>query len=346
MSLITKISELQQYISIDGNTKWNTIKPFIEEAEQNYLLPLLGQAFYDYYHPLYKAMIDPPNTPLSANNAKLLPYIQRCLAYYAQLHAIPHLASTFGELGVRQHRADDSDAAPRWLIEKLQFHALKHGDMYADRLLEFLEKNASNVVGNYEQWYNNAEVNTKMSGFIVYGTSIASKHIDINNSRRVYLQIRNKIREIETRIIPKLIGTDQYDALVTQIQTNALTNANKDLIAKLEPVISKRALYLQLPFMRVQINENGIFVYSGTDSLVALGQLATDADIKILRAQLMDEKELGYLADEHELRQFILDNIEDYPLIKASGVYTTTGIVNTSPRWNSINDPDSKYFAP
>lgn len=342
MSLITTIAELKKYIAIDGNAKPATMQPYIEQAEQLYILPLLGQAFYDYYHPLYLAYINPPNTALSANNAKLLPYIQRALAYYAQLLAIPHLSGTFGDMGIRQHRGEESDAAPRWLQEKLQFNALKNGDIHADKLLEFLELNASAVAGNYEQWFADMNANTKMSGAIVYGTTVASKHIPINNSRRVFLQLKNKIREIESRYVPKLIGKDQYDELVTQLQTGGMPADNKALVEKLEPVIAKRALYMQLPFMRVQINENGLFVYSGTDDLYKLGQLATDADIKILRAQLIDEKEFGYMADESELREFILENIDDYPLIKASTVYTVQP--DPGPTWETLNDPNNKHF--
>lgn len=343
MSLITTIAEFKKYIAIDANTSMASLQPYIDEAEQLYVIPLLGQAFYDAYHPLYLAYINAPNTALSAQNAKILPYIQRCLAYYTQLLAIPHLAVTFGDMGARQHRGEDSDPAPRWLQEKLQFNALKNGDIHADKLLEFLENNASAVAGNYEQWFADAVANTRMSGYIVYGTVIASKHIPINNSRRVYLQLRNKIRDIETRIIPKLIGKEQYDDLVTQIKTGSATAANKTLIEKLEPIIAKRALFMQLQFMRVQINENGLFIYSGADDIFKLGQLATDADIKILKQQLLDEDEMGYLADENELRQFILDNIASYPLIKASPAYTVQP--DPGPTWDSKNDPDNKFFS-
>lgn len=343
MSLITTIAEFKKYIAIDANTSMASLQPYIDEAEQLYVIPLLGQAFYDAYHAAYQAYINPPNTALSTQNAKILPYIQRCLAYYTQLLSIPHLAVTFGDMGARQHRGEDSDPAPRWLVEKLQFNALKNGDIYADRLLAFLEKNASAVAGNYEQWFADSVANTKMSGFIVYSSAIASKYISINESRRVYLQLRNKIREIETRIIAKLIGKDQYDELVTQIKTGSVTAANALLLEKLEPIISKRALFMQLQFMRVQITENGLFVYSGTDDLYLLGQLATDADIKILKQQLLDEDEMGYLADENELRQFILDNIADFPLIKASPAYTVQP--EPGPTWESKNDPDNKFFS-
>lgn len=334
MPLITSIEELKKYIPFDINTSIETMLPFIQEAEQLYLVELLGQEFYDELLPLYLAS---GTTALSPENGKVLPYIQRPLAYYAQLQSMVHLAVTYGDMGPRQHRADDSDPAPRWLQEKLQFQALRNGDIYADKLLEFLEQNSD----DYETW-TESPANTSRAGRIVYSVKIAGKHIDINNSRRVYLKLRAKIDEIESRLIPKLISQPQYDELVTKIKDGTTSEEEDILIEKLEPIIAKRALFMQLPFMRVQITENGIFVYSGTDDIYKLGQLAGDAEIKVLRHQLMDS-ELGYLSDENNLRQFILDNIDDYPLIKDSGVYTVQP--DPGPKWQPENNPDNKHFA-
>lgn len=336
MPLITSIEEFKKYIPADVNMSIETMLPFIEEAEQLYIVDLLGKDFYEEYLALYLAS---GTTALSNDNKALLPYIQRPLAYYAQLQSMVHLAVTYGDMGIRQHRDEESDPAPRWLQEKLQFQALRNGDIHADKLLEFLEENATGSV--YATWFGSS-ANTARTGTIVFNTAIASQHIDINGSRRVFLKLRPKIREIEQRFIPKLIGQAQYDDLVTKLKAGTTTSADDTLIALLEPIIAKRALFMQLPFMRVQITDNGIFIYSGTDDLYKLGQLAGEAEIKVLRHQLMDS-ELGYLSDENNLREFILDNIADYPLIASSGVYTVQP--DPGPKWQPENDPDSKHFA-
>jgi hypothetical protein len=172
---------------------------------------------------------------------------------------------------------------------------------------------------------------------------VASKYISINNSRRVFLSIRNKIREIEQRSIPKLIGAGQYAELVAQLRANNVSANNALLIAKLEPIISKQALYMQLPFMRVQVGDNGIFMYSQTDEIFK-NLLASPADIKLLQ-QRLKEGDFGFDSDIEELRQFLLDNIDNYPLVKSTGVYTSRPV--PGPTWQTLDPlPDDKYFAP
>lgn len=339
MSLITTIAELKKYILVEDNTKIKTLQPFIDQAEQLYMVDLLGKDFYDEFLPLYVGSVAPadPIVDLSDANKKLLPYIQRCQAYYTQLLAIDQLSVTFGELGIRVHRSEDSDAATDRKTEKLQVGALKNGDIQADALLQFLEDNED----DYATW-KASSANTKNSGFIIYSTAIASKHIDIGSSRRLFLKLRAKIQDVEKRIIPKLVSPEQYDELVTQLKAGTLTDENKALIALIEPIVCKRALYMQLPFLRISLAGDGIWMYSDFNQLRDKWFLASDDDEDDLRCHLKDEADFGYLADEQRLRAFMLDNIDDYPLIKASGIYTVQP--NPGPTFQPRNCEDNKHF--
>jgi hypothetical protein len=337
MGLITTIEEFKQYIVIDENTSMDSLRPYIQEAEQLFLLDLLGQEFYDEFKAAYEGSVAETPVELTEANAALLPYIQRCLAYYTQLLAIPNLSVTFGDLGARQHRSLESESAPRWKEEKLLFHALKSGDTHADKLLSFLEENSD----DYATWEASA-ANTKRLGYLVYNTEIASQHIQISESRRIFLQLIPTMNQLEKRFIPKLIGQDQYEEIVDALQAGtALTEPQQELTTRLEAIISKRSLFMRLPFMRVSIGQDGLWLYSETSELRSKDFLATREDIKALRCELMDG-ELGYLADEQELNQYIIDNIADYPLIEASAVYTVQP--DPGPTWTYPNDCDNKHF--
>lgn len=339
MSLITTIAELKKYILVEDNAKIKSLAPFIDQAELLYMKALLSKEFYEEIEPLYQNSISQNPTALSADIDKLLPYIQRSLAYYTQLLAIDQLSVTFGELGVRTHRGDDSDPAPQRQIEKLQVQALKNGDLHADLLLAFLEENATDT-NDYATWFKST-ANSKATGLIVRSTSIAMKHIQISDSRRIFLKLLPKIKEIEQRHISKLIGPDQYSTLVDHIINDNVTNKEKALIDLLEPIICKKALYLTLPFLSVSIQADGLWLFSDVNQLRDRWFLADDDAEDDYRCHLKDD-EFGYPADEMRLRAFVLDNIDDYPLIKASGIYMVQP--TPGPTFQPSNNPFNKHF--
>lgn len=344
MSLFTNISEIRKYLSIDPNTSFDTVKPYIDEAEQLYLRDLLGNAFYGDLNTKYdNSMLIVSPVALSALNQTLLPLVQRCLAYYMQLLGIPQMSVSFGNMGIRQDRGEDNDPAPRWKEENLLYNALKNGDIHADRLLLHLET-AATVSNDFALWFT-SPANTINSGLIVYGTAIANKWIDISNSRRIYLKLLPKIREVEKRIASKLVGQPQYDMLVTKLKAGTTTANEKLLIEMLEPIISKRALYMQLPFMRVSIANDGLWLNSDITDTRKIGFLATKPEIDELRKQLKGSSDdvMGFESDENNLQQFISDNIANYPLIAATGAFTVQPV--PGPTWQPLNEnPHDRFF--
>lgn len=341
--LFKTVDEFRKYVPINANMSFDTIKPAIIEAEEMFIKTLLGD-FYavllaDYTDHTDAEGIDkaPPDN-MNADNILLLPYVQRCLAHYASYLSVESVGVTVGDSGIQQSFSQNSQPAPRWKVRDLQASYVSKGDRFADKLLAYLEENAS--VAKYGAWFADIDANSKMSGLIVYGTAIASKYIDINDSRRIFLRLKKRIQQIEALHIKALICGDQYEELVTQAQTGTLTAANQSLIAKIEPLVSKKALYETLPSLRISVSPEGIHLLSVSDSAI-MQQSAGKEDLNDLKCALKDG-ELGYLHDEEELKKFITDNIADYPLISASPCYSTTPVY---PKYVADNDPCNKHFS-
>ncbi len=181
-------------------------------------------------------------------------------------------------------------------------------------------------------------------GLIVYNTAIASKYIEINESRRIFKKLLPKIKDIEANYVVKQLGEAQYAEIVTQIKAGTLSANNKKLTDIIEPMVAKRALYMQLPFMRVQIDSGGVWLYSDVDDIRKKDFLATKQEVDYLREHLECEDEFGFEHDELMLNQYLMDNIDTYPLVKASGVYTSKP--DPGPTWRPAEpNPDDKFFA-
>lgn len=67
MALFKTTAQLKDYLSVDINTKFATMLPFITEAEQQFIIPLIGQTLYDLVNTQYNG------DTLDADNNALLP---------------------------------------------------------------------------------------------------------------------------------------------------------------------------------------------------------------------------------------------------------------------------------
>ena len=328
MPLITTVPEIKNYLAIDANTRIETLQPFINEAELLYIIPLLDKSFYD-------AIIADPGTP---DHVAILPYIQRSLCYYMAHLSINQIGVNFGDMGIQQQHGENTMPAPRWKVGQLQLNFIQQADIHAEKLLEYLEDNASGT--KYATWYAST-ANTKNEGYMVNTTRIASRYIDINESRRIFIRMKKRIIDVEFRTIKKLICEDQYVELVAQIQGDNITPENQALMDKIRPIVAKMALYLTIPALRISITDQGITIYSSNDSVVT--KAAADREqVKHLLNSLKADP-FGYEADERELKEFIEANITDYPLISASDCYTIK--TDPGPTWQAENSADNKHFS-
>ncbi|MCX6223262.1 MAG: hypothetical protein NTV01_00665 [Bacteroidia bacterium] len=78
----TKLEEVKRYIPVSLATTFSNISPFIQSAEINYILPLLGQPLYDLVMAFYMTPSPLPTGITSGTAAKyaiLLEHIQRSL---------------------------------------------------------------------------------------------------------------------------------------------------------------------------------------------------------------------------------------------------------------------------
>lgn len=344
MALFKTTDELVTYIQIDVNLNFDTFKPSIEQAEIEFIKPLLGAD-------QYTALLDEYTTgPLTTPELiALLPYAQKALAYYSAFTSVEELGVSVGAQGIQQQFSANSQPAPAWKVKDLKEKYLKTADKAADLMLEFLELAAvippamTEADRLYKEWYD-SEANTSLSGCIVHKTSIANKYIDILDSRRLFLRLKNRIREIEASAIKRIICKDQYDSLIAQLQAPATyTDENKALVALLEPIISKRALHVSIPMLPVIITADGLFLQTSNDSVISKSQAGV-AEKNALMNQLRDAEDIGYLADEARLHAFILENIADYPLISASTCWEED-VTETNDKWKIENDSCNKHFS-
>lgn len=338
MNLFTSITELKEYINLDPNASFSSISPFISEAQELFIIPILGQDLYDQLV-----------TDLDANRADLsgmdpdlkalLPYVLRPAAYYTLYLGIHQIGVSIGSIGIQDTMGDNSAPAPKWKVEDLRLNLITSADKFLELLLKFLTDNASAT--KYADWFTDQDLNPNAEGLILGTVEQASRYVDINDSRRIFLRMLKRIRSIESKDIPQLISQDQYDELVTQIKSDSLSAGNKILLGKIRPYIAKRALALTIPSLRLSLNDQGIQIYSSNDGITQK-MAASKEDIKWLMASLTTDDD-GYISDLDHLKFYLQSNSDVYPLYKASTAYTSKA--DPGPVRQPLNDPSNNFFS-
>lgn len=318
--------EIKQYIAINQNFQFNSIKPDIKDAEA--LVAELGLDEETYA--TLAAEYDAGN--LSDPMAALLPYVQRAIINYAYYKYISIGSVQVSDSGINVSRTDRAEPAPQWKVNKLESSFLNAGDKALDKLLEFLEKNTA----TYPDWLNSDAYTVLKENFLQTAKE-ASKFININGSRRVFLTLKTQINYVEEIIIRSLVCTPLYDQLKTQVKAGNLSQANADLVEKIKPIVANIALKKTIPQIRIRITDQGIMVNSFSDGMTTKTQ-ATDKQIAELTRDLADKAQ----AYTDHLKKFMEDNIDSYPLYADSECYTLKA--DPGPRHRVQNTADAKSF--
>ena len=335
--LFRSTAEIKNYLPIDAVTRFESFTPFIQDAEALFLMPLIGQAMYDILHADYT---ENDGVPAVDANADLLPYVQRSLAFYMAFLSVDQLSVNFGDSGITQTRSDNVEPAPRHKTDSLKLNYITMADLHAERLLAYLELTATDSVLN--DWYDSS-ANTIADGRILRTARQASEFIDIDQNRRIFRRMKRRIKEVEEGLISQLIGASQYQEIVTQIKNDTLkgSTANLLLVEKLEPIIAKKALLETLPSIKVHLIQDGLTIFSSSDGVVQKSA-ATVEQVRSMVLQL-SESDTGYKRDIEKLKQFMIDFIDNYPLIQQSTAYTDRP--DPGPKRSPNINPDQKFVS-
>lgn len=133
-------SELDEYLNIQQSRRsFISLVRFLKQIEDDIIQPILCDD-------LYAAMQE---SPLSAENAKLLPYIRRAVAYLGAAEAIPHHRIAIDGDGFRvvsqvdgfDERRNQTNSTHQAAIGALMLRCDEQGRKAVARLVKFLEDN-------------------------------------------------------------------------------------------------------------------------------------------------------------------------------------------------------------
>jgi hypothetical protein len=242
--IVKSIDQVREVIPVNASVEYATLTPYLQIAEDKFLLPVLGQSFYD--------ELESTTTPTEAQ-AKALKKCRTAAVNYAMYHGFDMLNVTFADNGYL--RSDKDTGLYRYQEENLKDRFKNDAFDGLDNLIEYLQTNAS----TFEQ-FQSSQFYTDTKGSFFPNTKTFNDIYNINNSRLVFLQIARFFDcVIDFEIVPT-IGRTLYDKVVAEMKKE--TDKDTTFMA-LTPYIRKPLAYLSVAYgideIGLRVTEKGLY---------------------------------------------------------------------------------------
>jgi hypothetical protein len=228
MALINNIDTLKKTVKINKSGCYETIEPFLEDAERFYIEPYLGQALM--------SKLDGASIESAGNIGTLYKNIIRALGPFAYMLAVHEGSINFGDAGYTVLRTDSlapaSDAKIAAARESAEYRAWQN----LEYLIVYLEENAE----SFPEWEQSRYRQLPLPRFFRTAVEFQSAGmVNLFNSRLAFEKLIDIIRRIEETEIRDLIPAEINES-IGDPYTNVLSNAEELLVKVIRAYTASR----------------------------------------------------------------------------------------------------------
>jgi hypothetical protein len=334
--MIRLINNLSQVLSAASINVSNTIEnwfPYIEEAQETFIRPVLGD-------PLYRQLQEtadpttrePEKQPLDPSLVELLDLMRKPLALYALWLGADEFGVSVSSQGIQVIETQTHKTAPQYRVQNLKENWIRRANTSLDLVLKFLDEHRADYPSYICQ---DAEL-------FLRNTLEFNSEVDIRESRRVFVALKPVIRSVERKYIRPALSAELFDELKSALKSNTeLSNDQKALMDLIRPALAHLTMARALLEISIDILDWGIFDTAGNTFTNVSSKQSSNKD----RIALMAEANQRDGEAELKALQQFLDEIASetvYPLYFHSSRYA--GKANAEKRTEFFNKPDNSFF--
>jgi hypothetical protein len=251
--IVRNTETIKNYISVNASLEFDTLKPYIKQAERKHIKALIGAeqfAVFDEEDVLETGIVQIQIVDSGSQNANIVEahdLAQEAICNFAMYYALPIVNSQITEAGVFNSTNQDVNTASDKNFKELQRSFKRAAHEALDEMFKVMESNLS----DFTEWTTN-EVYKEHQSLLVNSTAIFDKHYTIFNSRQTFLALKAEIKIVEFQYIKSVIGADLLEAIKAP-QTNENRKEAKELLQ--QSIVC---------FTVAKVMQNGLFVLDAT----------------------------------------------------------------------------------
>ena len=288
--------------AINRTMSWASLKPFIRRATRNYIIPYLGDDFYDALVTYY--------TSGSGDDLmdEILEITQDALAHYTIYDAMPAINIVLSDMGAQENSSENASSQPasQWRYKSARWNAIQQADRSMDELLDVLYDNKDEA--DLSDW-----IGTPANDFFPDPETLKS-YLSHDISWRLFIAMIPYMKKALDKWISPVVTSQQLEDLITKIQAGSTSARENQLTEKIRYALAERSLQLAIPHLRLVIDSGSINFMSSTDGMTML-QTANQQAIDDLKHQVRSDAD----AYEGDLKNFLYTYHEDFEYYRDNG---------------------------
>jgi hypothetical protein len=244
MPLIIDISTARQYVKLDFTNSESSLA-FMNNADDRFLVPVLGQELYD-------LVVSESNVTDSAY-ATLIELCRKAVAPLAYWLELPNIQVRITDKGIGTTASQNMESAHRWEFESLRDQLADKGCWAMEQLLQHLYDNATTY-----NWTSPDEYKLIfLTGKEFY------KYYPVFQPNRTFEALRPLVRQVEDNCIRNLIGDDFFEELRDKA---APTDEEKKAIAYIKKSVANFTIKSAIETLPVKLSVYGFTVVLSSNS--------------------------------------------------------------------------------
>jgi hypothetical protein len=330
-TLINNISQVLSVASINVSNQIESWLPYIDEAQQSFIRPVLGQ---ELIHQLETAAAEQVTSHDSLDPCirDLLDMIRKPLALYALWLGADEFGVSISSQGIQVIETPSHKTAPQYRVQNLKENWIRRANTSLDLALKFIDDHREDYPAFVQQ----------DGDLFIRSTVEFNAEVDIHESRRVFVCLKPVIRSIEKKYIRPALSPALFDQLKIAWQSGqSMPEDMSSLMALIRPALAHLTMARALEEISIDVLDWGVFESGGnTFTNVSSKQAYNKARI----SAMIEANQRDGEAELKALQLFLDENASEtlFNTYFISDRYA--GPAKAVNRTEFINQPDNSFF--
>jgi hypothetical protein len=305
--LFKTITEIKTFLPIGVGNDFDRLKPHIENAENKYIKPLLGNVLYDELVEFYEdALPIPEPTEVQQAMIDLLEKIQHSVIHLAYFVGYDFLNVSISDSGFSRLESERKKGLFKYQEDNLKQYFSDAGFNSLDTILLFIETN----IVHFAEFKVSSNWTVFKGSFIPTVNTLEQIPYSVFGSRLTFLSLKPHLAFIEDTRIKQALGETIY----SEVKAEMVKDAPAGKVTAILPYIRKPLIYFAAALLMEEtgatLGKNGLFFEKLNGNNPDNREKQPSSEERIL-ARIKRRNEIGnaYL---DSLKSYLISNAEDW----------------------------------